>query len=380
MGMDAETGLNSLVMLYIAAFSLSIFFGAIARKTLFCPLGGIADMVQNGNSGRFYMYIFAIGVAILGATALEALGVLSFDGTKPPYRMPQFRWAGYILGGFLFGVGMTMSRGCGMKNMLNIGSGDLRAFVAIAGMAIAGYTLLYVEGVMDTLFGWVNTLSPNFSDFEIAHQDLGSIAGHFFGGEVATWRLLMGLLLAGLFIAAAFRSTYFRARPANIIGGFLVGSIIIAAYYLSGGALGEAAGEISEFMDEPQFGLGMQSYTFIRPMGDTVQVLSSPFLYLITLGLVMFVGVGIGSLLYSVVSGSFKFQGIPMATSPRYFVGGLLVGTGGILGMGCTLGQGLAGTSTLALGSFVDLIALIVGAYVGIKLQPSFMDDHDVPN
>lgn len=366
-------------MLYIAAFSLSIFFGAIARKTLFCPLGGIADVMQNGNSGRFYMYIFAIGVAILGATLLEALGFLSFDSTKPPYRMPQFRWAGYALGGFLFGVGMTMSRGCGMKNMLNLGSGDLRALIAVSGMAIAGYSLLYIDGVMDTLFSWVNALSPNLSDIGIAHQDLGSFAGHLLGGEVTTWRVSLGLLLALLFIAAAFRSRYFRARTANIIGGLLVGMVIIAAYYLSGGPLGEAAGEVSDFMDEPQYGLGMQSYTFIRPMGDTLQVLSSPFLYLITLGLVMFLGVGIGSLLYSVFSGSFKFQGIQIANSPRYFIGGILVGTGGILGMGCTLGQGLAGTSTLALGSFIDLIALMIGAYVGIKLQPNFMDDHHVP-
>lgn len=371
--------MDSLQLLYLTAFILSLAFGAIARRTDFCPLGGIADIIKEGNNGRFNMYIFAIGIAILGATVMEAFSVLSFDSTKPPYRMSQFRWSGYILGGFLFGIGMTFSRGCGMKNMLNLGSGDLRAIVAISGMAIAGYMLLYVEGVMGTLFGWVNTLTPDLAESGLEYQDLGSIAGHFSGGGVDTWRIILGLVFAAAFMGIAFRSSYFRNRINNIIGGFAIGFIIISAYYISGGQLGEGASEISDFLDEPQYGLGMQSYTFIRPMGDTLQVLTNPVLYLVTLGLVMFLGVGFGSLIYSLFNKTFKFRTINISTAPRYFIGGTLVGTGGILGMGCTLGQGLAGTSTLALGSFIDLIALIIGAYVGIKLQSNFMDDHDVP-
>ena len=372
--------MDSLLLLYILVFGLSLFFGIIARKTEFCPLGGIADVIQTGNSGRFFMYIFAIGIAILGATLLEASSTLSFDGTKPPYRMPQFRWSGFILGGFLFGVGMTMSRGCGMKNMLNLGSGDLRAIIAVLGMAIAGYILLYVDDAMDSIFGWVTTSSLDLTQFGLKHQDLGSFANQFIGGNLDTWRLALGIVVASLFIGAAFRSSYFRSRTNNIIGGFFIGSIIIAAYYLTGGQLADSAQEISDFLDEPQYGLGMQSYTFIRPMGDTLQVIGSPVLYLVTLGLVMFIGVGIGSFIYSLLSGTFSFQGIDVSTSPRYFIGGILVGTGGILGMGCTLGQGLAGTSTLALGSFIDLVSLIIGAYFGIKLQRNFMSDHIVPS
>ncbi len=371
--------MDSLLQLYILAIMLSIFFGFIAKKTEFCPLGGIADIIKTGNDGRFLMYVFAIGVAILGATLLEAFAVISFNETKPPYRISQFRWLGYILGGFLFGFGMTLSRGCGMKNMLNLGSGDMRAIIAVLGMAIAGYTLLYIEGVMGDIFGWVNAFSPNFASLGVEHQDLGSIASYFFGGDVGIWRTIIGISLAMLFFVIAFRSSYFRRRKNNMLGGLFIGMVIIAAYYLSGGELAVAANEISDFMDEPQYGLGMQSYTFIRPMGDTLQVLTNPVLYLVTLGLVMFLGVGVGSLIYSLFNQSFVLRGISISTAPRYFIGGLLVGIGGILGMGCTLGQGLAGTSTLALGSFVDLLSLIIGAYVGIKLQSNFMDDHELP-
>jgi len=141
-----------------------------------------------------------------------------------------------------------------------------------------------------------------------------------------------------------------------------------------------AAIEHSDFQDEPQNGMGVQSYTFIRPMGDLLYVATNPISYLITFGLVAFLGVGAGALLYSIITRKFQLEWFSsFGEAIRYAIGGILVGIGGILGMGCTLGQGIAGTSTLALGSFFDLGALILGAWIGIKLQQNFMSDHMVP-
>ena len=129
--------------LFLAIFLVSIFFGAVARKTDFCPLGGIADVVHSGNTGRLSMYFFAIAIAILGVTVSEALEVFSADGTRPPYRMSQFRWPAYLVGGAFFGIGMTLCRGCGMKNILNLGGGNLKAIVAILGMGAFNYKSLF---------------------------------------------------------------------------------------------------------------------------------------------------------------------------------------------------------------------------------------------
>ena len=367
--------------LYLLAFFLSIFFGAVARKSEFCPLGGVADIMHSGNSGRLRMYFFAIGVAILSVTLLEAFGVISLDSTRPPYRMSQFRWPGYILGGLLFGLGMTMCRGCGMKNMINLGAGNLKAVVAILGMGLAAVVLLYVEGTFEMLFlGWMGPLSPDLAEAGISHQDLGTVAAVTAGGDVASWRITIGLLLAAVLVLFAFVSADFRQRFDNIIGGLLIGLMIAGAFYISGGALGEAAQEASDFMDQPQNGMGVQSYTFIRPMGDMLYVTANPVWYLVTFGLVMFLGVGTGSVLLSLLTGRFAWQWFSSrGETLRYLAGGVLVGLGGILGMGCTLGQGLAGISTLAMGSFLDLAALIAGAVIGIKLQRRFMDDHVVP-
>lgn len=372
--------LDPIQTLFFYAFVLSIGFGVVARKTAFCPLGGIADIMDNGNSGRFRMYLFAIGTAIFGATLLETLQIIDLDGTRPPYRMSQFRWPAYIVGGMFFGIGMTLCRGCGMKNMINLGSGNLKAIVAILGMGLAAVLMLYVEGFFSDYFlSWVLPMTPDLASAGLDHQDLGTLAASGLGLDVSTARTVIGLLLATALILYALRSADFMARKNNLIGGLLIGSAIVAAFYISGGPLGEIAQEHSDFQEQPQNGMGIQSYTFIRPMGDMLYVASNPLFYLVTFGLVAFLGVGSGSLIISLLQG-FHIQWFK---SPqeflRYAIGGIMVGIGGILGMGCTLGQGLAGTSTLALGSFLNLASLIFGAWIGIKMQQNFMDDHEVP-
>lgn len=372
---------NPVYLLLFFTFLLSIIFGIIAQKTLFCPLGGIADWLQQRNTGRLGMYFLAIATAIAGVTVLEALGLVDFDHTRPPYRMAQFRWPGYVLGGLLFGIGMTLCRGCGMRSMLNFGSGNLKALVAIIGMGAAAVLLLYVEGIYETFFlSWISPISPDLSLAGFSHSDLGTLVSGVLGVEVAWTRMVIGTTLAAILLMLVFRSADFRGRKANIVGGLAIGLLVVTAYYLTGGSFGEAAKEASEFMEQPQNGMGTQSYTFIRPMGDMLYLSVNPLAYLITFGLVAFFGVGVGSLLISLLTRGFQLRWFSSNREFfRYLAGGLMVGLGGILGLGCTLGQGIAGASTLALGSFVNLLFILLGAVIGIKLQSGFINDHQVP-
>lgn len=379
--MDLFSDLDEIEFLFISIFLLSIIFGALARKTDFCPLGGVADVVHSGNTGRLSMYFFAIGVALFGVTILEALQLISADETRPPYRMSQFRWPAYLIGGVFFGIGMTLCRGCGMKSILNLGGGNLKTLVSIAAMGSAAVLMLYVEGFFNNYFlSWVLPVSPNLDDYGIAQQDLGTISSSWLGIDVSTMRIVIGLLVSSILFYFVWSSKDFLARKDNIIGGFAVGVLIVLAFYISGGPIGELANEASDFSDMPQNGMGTQSYTFIRPMGDLLYITSNPEWYVLTFGLVAFLGVGVGSILVSVLTRRFHLVWFSSVRELlRYAIGGTMVGIGGILGMGCTLGQGVAGVSTLSLGSFVDLFALLLGAYVGIRIQKNFMLDHQVP-
>lgn len=379
--MGLLSNFDEIEVLFISIFILSILFGALARKTDFCPLGGIADVVHSRNTGRLSMYFFAIAIAMFGVTILEAIEIFSVDSTVPPYRMSQFRWPAYLVGGLFFGIGMTLCRGCGMKSILNLGGGNLKTLVSISAMGSAAVMMLYYEGFFNDYFlSWVLPATPNLEDYGISQQDLGSISSVFFGVDVAIMRIIIGLLTSFIILYFVFSSKDFLARKDNVIGGFAVGALIAVAFYISGGPIGELANEASDFSDMPQNGMGTQSYTFIRPMGDLLYIAANPEWYLLTFGLVAFLGVGAGSVLISVLTSRFQIVWFSSFKELlRYVIGGIMVGIGGILGMGCTLGQGIAGTSTLSLGSFVDLFALMVGAYFGIRMQKRFMLDHEVP-
>ncbi|MBE8189332.1 MAG: YeeE/YedE family protein, partial [Candidatus Thioglobus sp.] len=227
---------------------------------------------------------------------------------------------------------------------------------------------------------WVLPASPNLNNYGLEHQDLGTIISGLFGFEMSNTRMVIGLLLSLIIMILVFKSNDFMQRRNNWIGGFVIGALIVAAFYISAGPLGELAKQAADFSN-PQNGLGVQSYTFIRPLGDLLHLSVNPQWHFLTFGLVAFLGVGVGSVLICIFSGGFKIVWFSsIGEFLRYGLGGIMVGIGGILGMGGTIGQGIAGTSTLSLGSFVDLFALLLGAYIGIRLQSKFLLEHRVPS
>ena len=101
--------------------------GAVANKTNFCTMGAVSDMVNMGDYSRFRAWLLAIAVAIFGVTMLEFAGLMSVDSSFPPYRDSQLIWLENILGGLLFGIGMTLASGCGNKTLIRIGGGNLKS-------------------------------------------------------------------------------------------------------------------------------------------------------------------------------------------------------------------------------------------------------------
>ena len=93
------------------AFALAFVFGAVANKTHFCTMGAVSDVVNMGDWNRMRMWLLAIAVATSGASALQLAGWV--DLSKTIYTSPRFTWLSYVVGGLLFGIGMTLGSGCG---------------------------------------------------------------------------------------------------------------------------------------------------------------------------------------------------------------------------------------------------------------------------
>lgn len=356
-----------------SAFAMAAALGAVANKTNFCTMGAVSDWVNMGDSGRLRSWLLAIGVAVAGLLLLDVAGKVALPAdTFPPYRTANFAWLRYLLGGAMFGIGMTLGSGCGNKTLVRIGGGNLKSLVVLAIACAMAYLMLWTDFFAVVFDSWMSPLAIDLHRFGIAGQDLGSIAAGLFGlGDAATVRRLLAAAVALALIAFAFSSRDFRANGNLIFGGVSVGLAVIIGWYLTGGSLGQEWREYAEMADVPPSRVQVQSLTFISPMGDLVHYLFDPGnTTLINFGIMALVGVIAGSFAYAALSGNFRFEWFPNVKDfIAHAVGGVLMGTGGVLAMGCTIGQGVTGFSTLALGSMLTFAAIIAGAAGTMKLQ-----------
>lgn len=368
-------------------FALAVVLGAVANKTNFCTMGAVSDWVNMGDTGRMRAWLFAIAVAMLGVAGLEYLGMVNVSDSFPPYRAGQLVWAENLLGGILFGIGMTLASGCGNKTLIRIGGGNLKSLMVLLVIAVIAYFMVNPFPNSDkTLYSvlfypWMNPLAVQVG----SAQDLGTLA---VGAEgVNTARLAIGGVLGLLLLAVVFKSADFRGRFDNILGGLVVGLVVVGAWYLTSNIFVDVDGEQQtlrayaqnwDFLAESSEGkpadiapLAAQSFTFINPMGQTLGYAAEKFdaTYL-TFGVMSLFGVLLGSFLWAVVSRSFRFEWFASFRDfLNHFVGAVLMGLGGVLAMGCTIGQAITGVSTLALGSFIAFGGIVLGSALTMKVQ-----------
>jgi len=369
-----------------STFAIALIMGAVVNKTNFCTMGAVSDWVNMSDTGRMRAWILAIAVGVLGVTALEAAGLVNVTGTFPPYRQTNFVWLENVLGGALFGIGMTLASGCGNKTLIRIGGGNLKSVMVLLVIALIAYFMINpFPGSDKTLYStlfypWTNPTAVALT----TNQDLGAM---LFGDKVATGRMVMGAVIGGLLLIWAFKSADFRSSFDNILGGLVVGLAVLAAWYVTSNIRVDASGDILTLQSFVQDWdlyppadavrpaaagpLAAQSFTFINPMGQTLGYVASGFNHtLLTFGIMALAGVIAGSLLWSLISRNFRIEWFASVRDFfNHLVGAILMGFGGVLAMGCTIGQGVTGFSTLALGSILTFVAIVLGSAITMKVQ-----------
>jgi uncharacterized membrane protein YedE/YeeE len=346
-------------------FAIGLVMGAVTSKTNFCTMGAVSDWVNMGSTGRLRAWMLAIAVAMVGVAALDLGGIRLGSDTFPPYRTPGFAWLRYILGGLMFGIGMTLASGCGNKTVVRLGQGNLKSLLVLVVAALGAYLMLWTNFYAAAFEGWLAPTTIDLTKRGIASQALGDLLGA--PGANTAIGLAGGLALA----AFAFSSRDFRTSFDNVLGGLVVGLSVVAGWAITAGRLGEAWKEQAMMAATPPSRVATQSYTFISPMGDMVRYLQSPghFEY-VNFGVAGFLGVLLGSLGWALATRSLRIEWF--RTGPdaaNHVAGGALIGIGGVLAMGCTIGQGVTGASTLALGSLLALASIVAGAAATMKHQ-----------
>jgi uncharacterized protein len=346
------------------AFALGVIFGAMAQRTRFCAVGAISDVVGMGDWGRMRMWVMAMAVAILGTTALQAAGLI--DTAKSIYSGGKVLWLSHLVGGLIFGVGMTLASGCGARTLIRIGAGNLKSLVVALVLSVSAYMSL--RG----LFGvWrVNWL-------DAVALDLGPTQAlpPLLVGPVGASTIAFGIGLLLLTLSLAGRAAW---RPDILLGGLAVGTCVVAGWYLSG-HLGHVA-EHPETLEGAFIATNSgrpESLTFVAPFAYTLELMMlwSDTSRTVTFGIASALGVVAGSAAHTLFAGSFRLESFRDPHDLlRHLAGGACMGFGGVTALGCTIGQGISGISTLALGSILTTASIIAGAALTMRLELRLME------
>lgn len=372
--------MESAVHLQVLAviFGITFVLGAVVARTGFCTMGAVSDWVNIGDTGRLRSWLLAVAVAIAGLTLLEATGLVALPpDTSPPYRTAEFAWLRYVLGGLVFGVGMTLGSGCANKTLVRLGSGNLKSLVVALAIAVVVWLMLVTRLFNIAFLSWIAPTNVDLSRWGLAGQDIGSVAAGLAGWEPARVRLVAGVAAALALAAFVLRPAAFRRDRENVLAGLVVGLAVVGGWYLTAGSLGDAWREFAAFAADPPSRVAVQSLAFIGPIGDTLRYALDPGrLTLINFGVMAVAGVLAGSFVYTVATKRFRFEWFhSFADFVRHLAGGVLMAFGGFLAMGCTIGQGVTGVSTLSIGSFIALGSIIFGSAFTMKVQYHLLDE-----
>jgi uncharacterized membrane protein YedE/YeeE len=266
----------------------------------------------------------------------------------------------------MFGAGMVLASGCGARTLTRIGAGNLKSLVVFLVLGVTAY--MSMRGILAVFR--VNTLDTLALQLP-GGQDLPALLSAT-GIAPNTALALCALGVGGALLAFCFSRRDFLT-PDNLLGGFAIGAIVVGGWYVSGhlGYLAEDPDTLQEAFLVTN-SARMESLTFVAPQAYTLELLLlwSDASRKLSFGIAMALGVVAGSAAWALLTRQFRWEGFrDVADLVRHLLGAALMGFGGVTAMGCTIGQGVTGVSTLALGSLITLLAIIAGAWAMLKYE-----------
>ncbi len=346
---------NAALALAFGGLLIGFVFGSVVYRTNYCAMGSLSDIYNFKDYRRFRAWILAAATALVGAQLLAGAGVVPLE--RSMYLAPTLNWVGYIAGGLVFGVGMVLAGGCPSRNLARAGGGDLRSLLTLVVLGLVGF--MTIAGLLAPLRAALER-ATSVAAGAAATQSLGDLAGPWAGLTPAAANATATVVLALAALAYCFASAKFRASPVHVLSGLAVGLTVVAGWALTGLAWDEMA-------DRP---VAPISLTYIRPVGDTLQWLT---LFTATpmpdFGVATVLGALAGAFAAAVAMGRLRLATFSdTGDTVRNLLGAALMGVGGVMAMGCTVGQAVTGVSTLALGSLLAFASIVVGGFLGLRL------------
>lgn len=355
--------LSNIHLVALLGFCIALVFGFVGNKTHFCTMGAISDVINMGSRARLGAWFLAVGIAVLGAQFMDLTGMVELGGSM--YLSTNFLYLSYILGGLTFGIGMTLAAGCGQRNLVRVGGGNLKALVVVIVLGITAY--MTMRGLlaivrMDLIYKADLDLQSLGMDSQGVSQLVSATTGISDG---ITLQSVIAGLIGLAFIGYALKQSEFRTSFDNILAGIVIGVCVILAWYVTG--------HVGQDDFDP---IDPQGLTFIGPTGNTLSYLMTFTGAEINFGISVTFGMILGSFIYAISSGNFRLETFSnQSEMVSHLIGAVLMGFGGVLSFGCTIGQGVTGISTLAIGSFIALTSIFFGSALTMKMQYHMLDE-----
>lgn len=342
----------------LGALAIGVAFGAVSRLTAFCFRSAVLEITAGKTGFQVRAWAVALATAVAATQALSMLGIV--DLSSSIYLTTRITWLALAVGGLAFGIGMILARGCGARHMVLIAGGNLRSAIVLSVLGIVAYmTLRGILALPRTALESLGT--ADLAAYDMASQGLADVTGL---GNTAPWIAVSVLALVALVLLLR---TDALVRWKALATGAAVGLLIAAGWYVTG-VIG-----FDEFAP-----VRTESLTFTAPVGNAIQFLMTYTGATADFGIVAVAGTVIGAMAVALVRGQWHLEAFETPKQLlRYVAGGALMGFGGVLALGCTVGAGLSGVSTLSLGSILAVVSIFIGAVIGdILVRREFSARH----
>ncbi len=338
--------LDFTAIVLLSAFAIGLAFGAVGLLSGFCLTSGLHNLTTRGDGVLIRTFALAAGVAVIGAQLLAACGLA--DLGKSIYLQPSFSAPLILFGGLIFGYGMVLANACASRALVLLGRGNLRSLVVVVIIAIVAEMTLrgLIAPARLAFLNWT-AIAPKAISLPALLSGFGGAAAH----------IVAGLLFGGAFVGFALAHLPFRRERWQVAAGATIGLLIPAAWFVTG------------YLGNDDFNpVQITSLTFINPIADSVQYVMLSTGSTLNFGIVVVVGVLAGSFATAIATGRFELEGY---SSPRHMLrsmsGAALMGAGGAMAYGCSIGQGLTGLSTLGLPSMISVAGILLGATSALR-------------
>ena len=340
------------IVMSLLGFLCGVGLGVVTRQMKFCTFGAIEDTVLAGRTQRIKVWLLAILTSVVVVQFYRY-----FDNsriTESFYLAPQFNIMGAIVGGLMFGFGMSLVGTCAYGSIIRLGGGDLRALVVAIIIGITGY--ITMSGIASVIrVEVIETFSLNFSN--VGSQGILEIITYMTRIEISSIFLVVSLFSVLGIIFWLYFDKDFNKSFSDILSGIAIGALIATGFVITSSVGNDA------FSPQP-----VESLAYVRPLGESLVYLMTYSGAVINFSIGSIFGTLFGAFAVSYFRNEIRLEAFDDTVEmKRHLVGAMLMGFGAVTASGCTIGQGISAMAILALNAPIALLSIFIGAVLGLN-------------